>query len=263
MSRRWFARPQPDRLSIALVLALAGCATAETTALRNARVQIEEVRADTRVSALAPVELAAAETALRRGQEALQDGAERADVDTLAYVAARRAQIAREVAAARADQVAIERSGEERERTLREAAERRARMLEQQLANLQAQRTDRGVIVTLGDVLFASGRSDLTPGGVLEVNRIADALRDAPETTAVIEGHTDSQGDASYNLSLSEARAETVRQALIAAGVAPERIVARGMGEAFPKAPNTTAAGRQQNRRVEIVIQEADQRQRG
>ncbi|HEX2526391.1 MAG TPA: OmpA family protein, partial [Geminicoccus sp.] len=104
--------------------------------------------------------------------------------------------------------------------------------------------------------LFAVDQATLTVGGLREVNRVASALRDFPEARAIIEGHTDSTGSDAYNLELSDRRANAVRAELVAAGVDPARLVARGMGESYPKAPNDTAAGRQQNRRVEVIVQE-------
>jgi outer membrane protein OmpA-like peptidoglycan-associated protein len=133
-------------------------------------------------------------------------------------------------------------------------AEARARLLASQLADLQAQRTDRGIVVTLGDVLFDPGRAELKPGGTRVLQRVADFLAEYPQRTVVIEGFTDSVGSESLNQDLSERRANTVRLALIPMGIDPTRITARGYGKAFPVASNDTSAGRQLNRRVEIVI---------
>jgi outer membrane protein OmpA-like peptidoglycan-associated protein len=231
-------------------LALVGCSTPNSPALEQAQTAINNARANPDVMSYAQTELKAAEDALAQGQTALTQEEDLDQANTLGYVATRRAATAEELAAARADNAAIQQSGEARERALRMT-------LEQRLAELQAQRTDRGLVVGLqGDVLFAVDQATLTLGGLREVDRVASVLRDFPQARAIIEGHTDSTGSDSYNLSLSERRADAVRAELVAAGVDPSRLSARGMGEAYPKAPNDTAAGRQQNRRVEIIVQE-------
>jgi OOP family OmpA-OmpF porin len=112
----------------------------------------------------------------------------------------------------------------------------------------------KGILVTLGDVLFDTARSDLKPGGLQNIYPLAEYLKAHPKTMAKIEGHTDSQGSAAYNTELSQRRAEAVRAFLVSNGIDPNRITAQGMGEDFPVATNSTASGRQQNRRVEVTI---------
>lgn len=231
-------------------LVLVGCSTPNSPALDQARSAVSAARANPDVMSYARTELNSAEEALSQGERALTEEEDLDEADTLAYVATRRAATAEQLAAARADNQAIEGSGEARERAIRMT-------LEQRLAEMQATRTDRGLVVGLqGDVLFAVDQATLTMGGLREVNRVAAALRDFPEARAIIEGHTDSTGSDAYNLELSDRRANAVRAELVAAGVDPARLVARGMGESYPKAPNDTAAGRQQNRRVEVIVQE-------
>ena len=113
--------------------------------------------------------------------------------------------------------------------------------------------------MTLGDILFDFDEAELTPGGELQVARLADALRQMPERNVLIEGHTDSSGSDSYNLELSQRRANAVEELLIIQGVDPTRILTRGYGEQYPVVANDSAAGRQQNRRVEVVILEPGQ----
>jgi OOP family OmpA-OmpF porin len=103
-------------------------------------------------------------------------------------------------------------------------------------------------------VLFYTGSANLNPGGMQQIARLSTYLAANPSQTVRIEGHTDSQGSATYNEALSQRRAASVRAALVAAGIDPARVTAMGMGEALPVASNDTAAGRQQNRRVEIII---------
>jgi outer membrane protein OmpA-like peptidoglycan-associated protein len=134
------------------------------------------------------------------------------------------------------------------------AAEARAALLETELRELAAIKTDRGMVVTLSDVLFDTGSATLRPGGQRVVARLAEFLREYPERTLAIEGFTDSVGGESYNQVLSERRATAVRLALMDAGIAGSRIDVRGYGPQYPVASNGTPEGRQRNRRVEVVI---------
>lgn len=114
--------------------------------------------------------------------------------------------------------------------------------------------TARGLVVTLGSGVFASGQSGLTAQARAEVGRIAVVLQEFPDREIVVEGHTDAVGEEAANQALSERRAEAVRAALIAEGLSPRRITALGFGESRPAADNDTPAGRAANRRVEIVV---------
>ncbi len=134
------------------------------------------------------------------------------------------------------------------------AAQAKAAALESMMAELQAKKTERGMIITIGDVLFATNQATLTPNGVATVRKLAEVLVQNPERTVLIEGFTDSTGSDAHNQALSERRAGSVRDALLGMGVARERVAARGYGEAHPVAANDTAGNRQLNRRVEIVL---------
>lgn len=129
-----------------------------------------------------------------------------------------------------------------------------AMALAERVAELEAQRTERGLVLTLSDVLFDVDKATLKPGAERAVGELVAFLDEYPERNVLIEGFTDSTGDEAYNLELSERRADAVRGALTARGIAPDRIAIRGFGEQFPVATNDTAAGRQQNRRVEVII---------
>lgn len=131
-----------------------------------------------------------------------------------------------------------------------EQAEAKVRELEA----LNAKETSRGLVLTLGDVLFESGKAQLLPGAKRTLQKLVTFLEENPERKVLVEGHTDNVGSATYNLDLSLRRAEAVRRALIDLGIAPERVLAQGYGEAYPVAPNDDEAGRQRNRRVEIVV---------
>ncbi len=128
-------------------------------------------------------------------------------------------------------------------------------MLRADLATLQAQQTQRGFVVTLGDVLFEVDRAELKPGAARTLDQLASALNDDRRSTIAIEGHTDSTGSPAHNEDLSLHRAESVKAYLVQRGVDPSRITTQGMGQDYPVASNSTEAGRQQNRRVEVVVQ--------
>jgi outer membrane protein OmpA-like peptidoglycan-associated protein len=126
--------------------------------------------------------------------------------------------------------------------------------LAQELANLKARETNRGLVLTLGDVLFDVNQATLTPGAMNNLSTLVTFLKEHPDRHVTIEGYTDSAGSEAYNLELSQRRAEAVRNFLLQSGIEASRLTATGYGEASPIAPNTTAAGRLQNRRVEVVI---------
>lgn len=134
-------------------------------------------------------------------------------------------------------------------------ANARAVALEKELADLHAKKTDRGMVFTLGDVLFATGKADLKAGAMANFDRLADALKKQEDRHITIEGHTDNVGSDELNMALSQRRAEAVKNYLVNRGVAAERITATGKGEGFPVTSNNTAAGRQKNRRVEVIIE--------
>jgi outer membrane protein OmpA-like peptidoglycan-associated protein len=137
------------------------------------------------------------------------------------------------------------------------AAQSQLASAQQQLADLQAKKTDRGLVVTLGDVLFDTGQSSLKPGADLVIGRLAAFLNANPQTKIMIEGHTDSRGSDEYNDALSERRARSVASALSVRGVGQDNLRTMGRGKAFPVASNDTPEGRQQNRRVEIIFSDA------
>jgi outer membrane protein OmpA-like peptidoglycan-associated protein len=133
-------------------------------------------------------------------------------------------------------------------------AERRTAMLESQLRELNAKQTERGLVITIGDVLFDTGRSELRSGGVQSMQRLSGFLKQYPQRKVMIEGYTDSVGSDSLNMALSARRAEAVLGALQGMGVDRGQLAAQGYGKSNPVAPNDSASGRQANRRVEIVL---------
>ena len=182
-----------------------------------------------------------------------------------AQLAAQAAQ--QEAARAQAQTEQAQRNTQEAQRATMEAraktAEAQARtaqleaQLELQLADLAAKKTERGIVITLGDVLFGTDQSTLTPDGMRSAQKLADVLKQNPMRTVLVEGFTDSTGAATYNQELSSRRAASVRDALMQMGTASQRISVRGYGQDYPVAGNDSASGRQLNRRVEIVLSDA------
>jgi outer membrane protein OmpA-like peptidoglycan-associated protein len=177
--------------------------------------------------------------------EARTNEADRAKED------AERAKMDAQSAQAQAE--AARRSAMNAEAQTREAQARTAQ-LEAQMADLQAKKSERGMIITIGDVLFATNQATLTPDGMNSVRKLADVLNQNPNRTVLVEGFTDSTGSAAHNQELSERRAGSVAAALTSLGIARERVAMRGYGQAYPVAGNDTAGNRQLNRRVEIVL---------
>ncbi len=136
----------------------------------------------------------------------------------------------------------------------RERAELRDRLRQQLNLILETRETARGLIVNLSDVLFDTARADLKPGAREKLSRVVGIVLSHPGLRMEVEGHTDSVGSDSYNQQLSERRAASVRSYLVTAGVAPTAVATAGRGESSPVASNATAAGRQQNRRVELIV---------
>src|SRR5262249_36278964 len=134
------------------------------------------------------------------------------------------------------------------------AARERNESLEQELTNLRPKETERGLVLTLGDVLFDTAQNGLKPGAARTIQQLAMFMEDHPDRKVLLDGHPDSRGPDEYNVQLSERRADSVRDALVRRGVPGDRIRTVGLGESYPIAGNDTAAGMQANRRVEIVI---------
>jgi len=164
-----------------------------------------------------------------------------------AVLATEEAQQARRLAESRASEA-------EFARREAELASEQISSLERQLENLQLRQTESGVVVTLGDVLFASGQTSLVEGALSSLEEVVDLLQTEPEKKIRVEGHTDSSGESEENAELSKLRADAVRQALIDLGVAEDRITSAGMGEDFPIASNEDEAGRARNRRVDVIL---------
>lgn len=247
------------------------------TVLEEARSYYSAALSDPDVTNHAALELQQAGEALESAEDAWSEKEDKEVVDHLAYLARQRALIAQDTGKLRAAEIdianastgrsairleartaeadAARRQAEISAAAAVQAAERMSEM-EKELAELNARKTERGLVITLGDVLFDLNKAELKSGSERNVRRIAEFLQEYPERKALIEGFTDSTGSESYNQELSERRAEAVRRFLIANGVSSNRVSARGYGESNPVASNETAATRQLNRRVEIIISE-------
>jgi outer membrane protein OmpA-like peptidoglycan-associated protein len=176
----------------------------------------------------------------------------------LAKQRAQQAIRAREMAEQREREAQMARLEAERAQAKARESAARAEALSRQVSELQARETERGLVMTLGDLLFDTGEAELTAGGVRAAEKLAEFLEEYPERNILIEGFTDSVGDEDYNQRLSEQRAGSVRDALLADGIDPDRIRTIGYGERFPLATNATDEGRQQNRRVEVIISDPE-----
>jgi len=185
-----------------------------------------------------------AQRAREEKERALKKEAESARV---AELATEEAQQARRLAESRASEA-------EFARREAELASEQISSLTRQLENLQLRQTESGVVVTLGDVLFASGQTSLVEGALSSLEEVVDLLQTEPDKKIRVEGHTDSSGDPEENIQLSKLRADAVRQALIDLGVAEDRITSEGMGEDFPIASNEDQEGRARNRRVDVIL---------
>lgn len=221
---------------------------AEIEAARQRRADLDRQAEEMRQQVIAAQQAAqAAQASAQEAVQAVQASAEQS------VAAARQAA---EAAQASAQQTKAEVDKLRTQLSSSEAETRRLRM-QQELSALASTRTDeRGLIVTLPGIFFDVGKTQLKPGARSTLTRIAEQLRRADNAAIVVEGHTDSTGSSDKNQMLSEARATAVRDFLIGAGVPSTRVSAAGKGEVAPVATNNTTAGRQQNRRVELVINE-------
>lgn len=245
---------------------ITGCASApQNTSLEEAHRIYNSARNDPQVTDLAAVELKQARDTLSKADSALSEGESAEEVESLAYIAKQQVALAEQTAKRKTAEQAVEQSTAERDKMrldvrtsqLEEASEQIARQ-KKELEELNAKESDRGLVITLGDVLFRTNMATLEPGGRRNVQKMADFLGHYPQYKAMIEGHTDSTGSEALNQDLSERRANAVKSALVSMGISPDRITTRGYGEAYPVASNNTSAGRQQNRRVEIILSDKE-----
>jgi OmpA-OmpF porin, OOP family len=263
-------------LAVAAVLSACSAAPPRNESLETARIMIPEVEKSPRAG-VAAMDIANARKSLDAANRLAEAKAKRPDVEFEAENAVLSAKIASEkiltaqandeVADGTAQRQAVLLQARDREaqrsaddagdaRRAADAAQLRTDSLEAQLADLKLQKTERGLVLTLGDVLFDTNRSTLKAGAYGTLDRLAAALREQSGRKVLIEGHTDNVGSDESNQELSQRRAQSVQSALTQRGVAGDQITAIGKGEGFPLASNDDANGRQANRRVELIFTE-------
>lgn len=260
-------------------LALAACAGAPVIpqGAAEVRTKLSGLQSDPKLADRAPAALKEAEVAVRTAEQPVEKsdaalGAHRV------YMADRKVEIAMARASTRYAEDQRAKLGAERDRArldarTREAdtarddasmarndaamARRDADEMQKQIDALQAEATDRGLVLTLGDVLFATGRSEVKVGATSNLNKLVEFLNKYPDRKVQIEGHTDNVGSLDSNQGLSQRRAESVKSYLVQQGIGSQRLSALGMGESQPVADNESESGRQQNRRVVAIIDNA------
>ncbi|GGC75855.1 OmpA family protein [Marinobacter halophilus] len=265
-------------------LLLAGCAMSPTSpdGSEDVRSKLMALQQNPDMRTHARIELRDAEAAVELAEQPLGSG-ETALAEHRVYMADRMVEIARAKGETRLMEADRELLGEERDAArlaarTREADQaradaesarssqvdaaamsaREAEELQRQIDMLEAKETERGLVLTLGDVLFATGSAQIQGGTNQNLEKLANFLNQYPERRVLIEGHTDNVGSASFNQNLSRQRAESVRQYLTGRGIDSNRLSVSGYGFDRPVANNDTTMGRQQNRRVEVVIQNGE-----
>lgn len=267
-------------LAVSAALAACGVAPERIEPLETARTIVPQVEASPRAG-IAAVNIADARKSLQEANRLAEAKSKRSDIEFHAQNAVTQAQIAQERILTVEAEEQIAQGTEQQQRVLLQARERdaqanalqaselrqdardsqdRADSLEEELAGLRLEKTERGLVLTLGDVLFDTGQATLKGGAYGTIDRLASALRDKSNRNVIIEGHTDNVGSDTMNQALSERRAQSVQTALLQRGVATAQVTATGKGESFPVASNDDAAGRQQNRRVELIFASNEQR---
>jgi outer membrane protein OmpA-like peptidoglycan-associated protein len=262
--------------AISFALAMAACASAPqpNVALENARSAVRSAEADPNVATYAALDMHTARNELDAA-EAASAAHDEKGIDQPAYLAAQTAHLAQLKASAKANDARVAAGKAERDQiqlsartkevgsalqkaadadAARDQATQQTAAIQAELDALKAKPTDRGLVLTLGDVLFDTGKADLNPGASRNLDQLVVFLTDHPERRVEIDGYTDNVGTDSFNLDLSQRRADTVRSVLVNRGIDSTRIVTRGYGKDFSVASNVDSGGRQLNRRVEIVI---------
>ncbi|MES2824507.1 MAG: OmpA family protein [Pseudomonadota bacterium] len=258
----------------AVALVLTACASTPKTpeGAVAVRSKLSQLQSDPQLASRAPVAINDAEQAVRAAEKPTED---KALSKHLVWIADRKVQTAVAQAEARLAEDQFKSIGEQsatarlesrtaeanQARTEAELAKQQAELakqqaeeLQRQISELNAKATDRGLVVTLGDVLFETGRAELKDNAMNNLSKLATFLNKHTDRSVIIEGHTDSTGAEDYNLGLSQRRADSVKSFLLNQGIAGNRIVATGKGEGSPVAGNDSAGGRQMNRRVEVII---------
>lgn len=235
----------------AAALMLVGCGTTpENPGLQEAREQFSALQSKPEASRLAALETKAAFTALGKAELASIKDRKAPQVEQLAYLAKQKIAVAEQTIDLRVAEAGLQ--GIEAQRTQARLDVRTAQL--KALQQLNAKQTDRGSVLTFGDVLFDTGRAELKASSLRNLDKLIEFLRANPERKVRIEGFTDSTGGAALNQQLSERRAASVANALRRAGIGAQRVSVAGYGKEYPAASNADAQSRQLNRRVEVII---------
>ena len=241
---------------LAASVALAACSTPPNANLEQARTNYSGLQANPQASKVAALETKEASDYLDKADKAFQEREKAEKVDQLAYLTNQRVEVAKQTIALRTAEANLKNAAAQRAQARLDARDQQIKQLQD---SLNAKQTDRGTLVTFGDVLFATNKAELKSSGLVNINKLAHFLAENPDRKVIVEGYTDSTGAASYNQSLSERRANSVRMALVKMGVDPARVVAQGYGKEYPVAENSSVSGRAMNRRVEVTISNDNQ----
>ncbi|WP_312932494.1 OmpA family protein [Pseudomonas sp.] len=241
---------------LAMSVGLAACSHDPNPNLESARTNFSALQSDPQSSKVAALETKDAQDFLNKADKAYMDREDDHKVDQLAYLTNQRVEVAKQTIALRTAEGELKGAAAERAKARLDARDAQIKKLQNEL---NAKQTERGTLVTFGDVLFDFNKAELKSSALPNVTKLAQFLAENPERKVIVEGYTDSVGSASYNLSLSDRRAGAVSTALVRAGVDPARIVSQGYGKEYPVADNTSNSGRAQNRRVEVTISNDNQ----
>ncbi len=240
---------------LALSVGLAACSHQPNVNLENAKTNFSALQTNPEATKVAALETKDASEWLDKAQKAYLDKEDESTVDQLAYLTNQRVEVAKQTIALRTAENQIKNAGSDRAQALLDARDAQIK----QLRGLNAKQTERGTLVTFGDVLFDFDQASLKANSRDSITTLANYLIKNPDRKVIVEGYTDSKGSAAYNQGLSERRANAVKNTLVRAGVEPSRIVAQGYGKEYPVASNATNSGRAQNRRVEVTISNDNQ----
>jgi outer membrane protein OmpA-like peptidoglycan-associated protein len=249
-------------LALLALVGLQGCASQRSeSALDDASVAFQKVKDDSDVLRSAPRDVIRAGESLGRAERLAGYIGSGSDVRHYAYLSQRYSEIAAEHARLALNQERLAKLDLERQRlqlALREAklasVQQQGKEVEAQIVALASEQSDRGLVMTLGDVLFDTGQAELKNSASRTVLKLVQFLQLNPRRVVRIEGYTDSTGTPEDNLRLSRARAQSVADMLVDLGVKEERIEVFGYGDQYPVEANASERGRAQNRRVEIVF---------
>ncbi len=242
--------------SVLACMLLTSCASVppHNARLDSAVSDYQSASHDPAVMQAAPEQLEKASSAIKKAERLYGKNPSDADVDHYAYLAQKRVEIAREKAENDAIQAKIKKAGAQRDSLMLESKQQKIDQLRNQLSSMKAKKTNRGLVLTLGSVLFDVNKSTLRSGAIQNVDKLARFMKSDPKINVMIEGYTDNTGKPDYNKRLSLRRAEAVRDALVSDGINSQRVITKGFGSEYPVSSNKTEAGRQENRRVEIVV---------